>query len=91
METFYDGYVVNAIIDACYKSMKSGRWEQVELEVWRGREIRDMSEISGFRIVSREFHEDAPLVLIKSEKMPDGRIKFIFKDKATGRIVETIE
>ncbi len=37
-ETFYDGYVVNAIIDACYKSMKSGRWEQVELgwkTLWR--------------------------------------------------------
>ena len=31
METFCDGYVVNAIIDACYKSMKSGRWEPVEL------------------------------------------------------------
>ena len=37
METFYDGYVVNAIIDACYKSMKSGRWEPVELEIWHGK------------------------------------------------------
>jgi predicted dehydrogenase len=31
METFRDGYVVNAVIDACYKSMKSGRWEPVKL------------------------------------------------------------
>ncbi len=36
METFYDGYVVNAIMDACYRSAKSKRWEPVELEVWRG-------------------------------------------------------
>jgi len=31
METFWDGYVVNAVIDACYRSMKSGRWEPVKL------------------------------------------------------------
>lgn len=36
METFHDGYVVNAIMDACYRSAKSKRWEPVELEVWRG-------------------------------------------------------
>jgi predicted dehydrogenase len=36
METFWDGYVVNAIIDACYKSMASGRWEPVDLEEWPG-------------------------------------------------------
>lgn len=29
-ETFVDGYVVNCVIDACYRSMKSGRWEPVE-------------------------------------------------------------
>jgi predicted dehydrogenase len=34
METFYDGYVVNAIIDACYKSMGSGRWEPIKIEEW---------------------------------------------------------
>jgi predicted dehydrogenase len=31
METFWDGYIVNAVIDACYRSMKSGRWEPVEM------------------------------------------------------------
>ncbi|MBP1661216.1 MAG: oxidoreductase domain protein, partial [Candidatus Aminicenantes bacterium] len=35
METFYDGYIVNAIIDACYRSMTSGRWERVKLAEWR--------------------------------------------------------
>ena len=28
-ETFEDGYVVNTIIDAAYRSMRSGRWEAV--------------------------------------------------------------
>jgi len=37
METFYDGYIVNAIIDACYRSMTSGRWERVKLAEWRAR------------------------------------------------------
>ncbi|MEY2761932.1 MAG: hypothetical protein RLZZ96_1832, partial [Bacteroidota bacterium] len=30
-ETFYDGYVVNAIIDAAYKSAKTKLWEPVQL------------------------------------------------------------
>jgi predicted dehydrogenase len=29
-ETFEDGLIVNSILDAAYKSMKSGRWEAVE-------------------------------------------------------------
>lgn len=29
-ETFEDGVVVNRIIDACYRSMKSGQWEKVD-------------------------------------------------------------
>ena len=35
METLYDGYVVNAIMDACYRSARSRAWEPVELD-WRG-------------------------------------------------------
>ena len=31
-ETFGDGYVVNAILDAGYRSMRSGRWEAVTLD-----------------------------------------------------------
>lgn len=30
-ETFRDGYIVNCIIDACYRSMKSGKWEHIHL------------------------------------------------------------
>jgi predicted dehydrogenase len=31
-ETFVDGYVVNCALDACYRSMKSGQWEKIELD-----------------------------------------------------------
>jgi predicted dehydrogenase len=30
-ETFKDGYIVNCILDACYKSMKTGKWEPINL------------------------------------------------------------
>ena len=31
-ETFADGYVVNCVLDACYRSMRSGRWEPIEID-----------------------------------------------------------
>ncbi|HEX9044897.1 MAG TPA: Gfo/Idh/MocA family oxidoreductase, partial [Candidatus Limnocylindrales bacterium] len=31
-ETFADGYVVNAVLDAAYRSVRSKRWETVELD-----------------------------------------------------------
>tara|TARA_B100000809_G_C15135128_1_gene530207 strand:- start:2542 stop:3738 length:1197 start_codon:yes stop_codon:yes gene_type:complete len=81
METFYDGYVVNAMIDACYKSAKSKQWEPIQLEVWRGEEsvehIRSIIEVDG-------------KVLLKTEVMPDGKTKQILKDPETGRIIEQI-
>jgi predicted dehydrogenase len=85
LETFYDGYVVNAIIDACYRSMASGRWEPVELDIWRGR-----TEAKEGGAVTRAGSNEA-LIPIKEERMPDGRIKRILKELATGRIVEKIE
>jgi hypothetical protein len=36
METFYDGYVVNAIMDAAYQSVETKRWEAILLDDWRG-------------------------------------------------------
>ena len=36
MEDFYDGYIVNAIIDACYKAAETKKWEPVEIKSWRG-------------------------------------------------------
>ena len=31
-ETFADGYAVNCALDACYRSMRSGRWEPIEID-----------------------------------------------------------
>src|SRR5216683_2552841 len=31
-EDFVDGYVVNSVLDAAYKAMKSGHWEQVQID-----------------------------------------------------------
>jgi predicted dehydrogenase len=81
-ETFYDGYVVNAIMDACYRSVRSKRWEPVEPLEWRA-----SGDVQG-RGSAAEF--DAEHLLIKREVMPDGRTKLILKHKATGRIVERI-
>jgi predicted dehydrogenase len=83
METFYDGYVVNAIMDAAYRSIESKKWEPVQLDVWRGSE-----EIAG-KAGMTEF--DAQYFLIKQEVMPDGKTKFILKDKQTGEIVQKIQ
>ena len=79
METFYDGYIVNTIIDACYKSAKTKQWEPVDISIWRGDKnvphIRNVKEVDG-------------QILIKSEVMPDGTTKQILKDPDTGKISE---
>jgi len=82
METFYDGYVVNAVMDACYRSIKSKHWEPIVLEVWRGIESKKAGSI--------EVDTDEEFVLIKEEKMPDGRIKLILKDRVSGKIIQKI-
>ncbi len=83
METFYDGYVVNAIIDACYRSAQSKQWEPVHLEDWRGLEVTE-EDIQ---------HQDIDKnhVLIKKEVMPDGKIKLIMKNKKSGEIIQKFE
>jgi predicted dehydrogenase len=74
-ETFYDGYVVNAVMDACYKSADTGSWEAVDLFEWRGgttpRIGRDPEMYEGH-------------VVIKRELLPDGRTKLILKDPSSG-------
>lgn len=82
METFYDGYIVNAIMDACYKSSKTKKWEPVELAVWRGQEgIKTKVDLIEF---------DDLHFLIKKEKMPDGKIKVMLKEKSTGNIIQKV-
>ena len=83
VEDFYDGYVVNAIMDAALLSARTKRWEPVVLEEWRGDADRDTSQ------TLRDF--DADHFLIKKEKMPDGRVKVILKQKAGGKVIERFE
>lgn len=84
LETFYDGYVVNAIIDACYKSAKSKQWESVEIQDWRGSaQTADVQESAS--------DADERYAHLKDERMPDGRMKRIFRDRETGEIIERVE
>ncbi|HYJ63945.1 MAG TPA: gfo/Idh/MocA family oxidoreductase, partial [Parafilimonas sp.] len=81
-ETFYDGYVVNAIIDAAYKSAKTKLWEPVQLEVWRGQE--------GLSKASNLTDYDADNYLVKEEVTHYGAKKLILKNKKTGKFEERI-
>lgn len=81
-ETFYDGYVVNAVLDAAYKSAKTKNWEPVNLEIWRGR--------TG---VSKDSHlqeYDKDHYLVKEEVTHYGAKKVIIKNKKTGKITEKV-
>jgi predicted dehydrogenase len=82
-ETFLDGYIVNALIDACYRSAASKRWEPVRLERWAG----GVKEAPG----PETAETGGSLLLIKAEKMPDGKTKRIFKDPVSGEISQKIE
>jgi predicted dehydrogenase len=73
-ETFYDGYVVNGIMDAAFRSARSHAWEPVDIE-WRGEPTPRIA-------TSPETHDGR--VVIKREILPDGRHKLILKDPASG-------
>jgi predicted dehydrogenase len=79
-ETFYDGYVVNAVMDACYASARTGTWAPVDVE-WRGGTTPRISS-------TPERFEGQ--VVIKREILPDGRHKLILKDEATGDFSDRI-
>jgi predicted dehydrogenase len=83
MEDFYDGYVVNTIMDACYKAAETKRWEPVEIQVWRGGSA-DATEVA-----LRDYDETH--FLIKEERMPNGNLKVIIKEKKTGQITQVIK
>ena len=79
-ETFYDGYIVNAVMDAAYKSADSRQWETVEVE-WRGEATP--------RIAKDAAHYDGHAI-VKEELLPDGRRKLILSDKDTGSIFDVV-
>ena len=79
-ETFYDGYIVNTVMDACYRSVESKKWETIELDLWQ----QSVSIPTPERPV-KEFDGN---ILIKRERMPDGQVKLILKDPESGRIFD---
>ncbi len=77
-ENFYDGYVVNAILDAAFASAKSKKWEPIQIDDWRGvAEEKKVKELTSY---------DENYYLIKEEVLPGGEKKFIIKNKKTGSI-----
>lgn len=82
VETFYDGYVVNAILDAAYRSAKSKLWEPVQLDIWRGK--------TGVTKDSHLVSYDADHYLVKEEVTHYGAKKLILKNKQTGKIIERV-
>ena len=83
LETFYDGYIVNAILDAAYKSAATKLWEPILIEDWRGEEDTV--------IQNNERSYDDTYFLIKEEILPNGDVKVILKDKKTGDISQRIK
>jgi len=79
-ETFYDGYVVNAVLDASYKSARTKLWEPVQLDIWRGQ--------TGLSKPSNLVEFDAEHYLIKEEMTHYGAKKLILKNKKSGVISE---
>jgi predicted dehydrogenase len=79
-ETIYDGYVVNAIMDAAYASASSKAWEPVGLE-WRGGATSRIAKDAAT-------HDGHPIV--KEEILPDGRRKLILSNKDTGEVFDLV-
>lgn len=81
-EDFYDGYIVNAIIDAAYKSAATKLWEPVNLEIWRGKEnVGKANNLVAY---------DEDHFLIKEEMTHYGAKKLILKNKVSGKISERV-
>jgi predicted dehydrogenase len=82
-ETFYDGYIVNAVLDAAYRSAKTKLWEPVKLDIWRGR--------VGLTKESHLVEFDKDHYLVKEEMTHYGAKKLILKNKKDGKIIERVE
>jgi predicted dehydrogenase len=81
-ETFYDGYVVNAVLDAAYRSAKSKLWEPVLLDVWKGK--------TGVGKDSHLTEYDPEHYFVKEEVTHYGAKKLILKNKQSGKFIEKV-
>jgi predicted dehydrogenase len=83
-ETFLDGYIVNAVMDACYRSAKTRRWEPVQLDRWP--EGAGKAKPGAARKAARGRYS-----LIKQERMPDGTLKQLLQDWKTGGVIQKVK
>jgi hypothetical protein len=81
-ETFYDGYVVNAVLDAAYRSSKSKLWEPVLLDIWKGK--------TGVGKDSHLTEYDPEHYFVKEEVTHYGAKKLILKNKQSGKFIEKV-
>jgi predicted dehydrogenase len=79
-ETFYDGYVVNTIMDAAYRSAESRQWEPVDVE-WRGGTTPRIAK----DVATHEGH-----AIVKEEILPDGRRKLMLSHNETGAVFDLV-
>ena len=79
-ESFYDGYVVNGIMDVAYRSVASKQWEPVAIE-WRGGSTTRIKK-------KASTHDGHPIV--KEELLPDGRRKLILSHRDTGSVFDLV-
>jgi hypothetical protein len=84
VETFLDGYIVNAIMDACYRSAKTRRWETVKLERWY-RGVKKGKSKAPKKTAKGRYS------LIKEERMPDGTLKQLLQDWKTGHVFQKVK
>jgi predicted dehydrogenase len=82
IEDFYDGYVVNAVIDACYRSSQNRQWEPVQLDDWRATEPVKPIKVQAQLVDG--------MAVVKEERMHGNQLKQILCDQETGHIVERI-
>jgi predicted dehydrogenase len=75
-ENFFDGYVVNSIVDAAYRSIESKRWEPIELVRWE--------HVQGDQ--NSNSKQEGDFEIIKRELLPDGTERRIVKNRKTGQI-----
>jgi hypothetical protein len=82
METFYDGYVVNAVLDACFKSAESRKWEPIVIDDWRAAAPTPRISMTPAMIDG--------MAVVKEERMHGNKLKQILCDQATGKIIERV-
>jgi hypothetical protein len=83
-ETFLDGYIVNAVMDASYRSAKTRRWEPVKLERWYEDTKKGKARPTRKKTKAR-------YSLIKEERMPDGTVKRLLQDWKTGHVIQKLK